>query len=162
MQAHEVQWGPFRVDLRHEGVWHGAEVRHLRPKTFAVLRYLVTHPDRVVTKEELLAAVWPETVVHEAALNMCISQLRRVLGDDPQAPQFIATVHRRGYRFTAALTAAKPPATGPDVPLPLRHAPSPCRSPVFRLPCWWAGSARYTACTAGLSKRDRGSGKSCS
>ena len=117
MEAHEVQCGPFRVDLRNECVWHGAEALHVRPKTFAVLRYFVTHPDCLVTKEELLAAVWPETVVHEAALNICISQLRRVLGDDPQAPRFIATVHRRGYRFIGALTVAGPPATEPEVSL---------------------------------------------
>src|SRR6516165_930595 len=66
MEAHEVHCGPFRVDLRNERVWHGAEALHLRPKSFAVLRYFVTHPGRLVTKEELLAAVWPETVVQEA------------------------------------------------------------------------------------------------
>ena len=115
MEAHEVQCGPFRVDLRDESLWHGAEALHLRPKMFAVLRYFVTHPGHLVTKEELLAAVWPESVVHEAALSICISQLRRVLQDDPQAPRFIATVHRRGYRFIAALTAAEAPMTAPDV-----------------------------------------------
>jgi hypothetical protein len=67
MEAHEVQCGPFRVDLRNECVWDEAGALHLRPKTFAVLRYFVAHPDRLVTKDELLAAVWPETVVHEAA-----------------------------------------------------------------------------------------------
>jgi DNA-binding response OmpR family regulator len=49
MGADVLQCGPFRVDLRNECVWHGAEVRHLRPKTFAVLRYLVTHPGRLLT-----------------------------------------------------------------------------------------------------------------
>jgi DNA-binding winged helix-turn-helix (wHTH) protein len=114
MEAHEVQCGPFRVDLRNECVGYGAETLHLRPKTFAVWRYLVAHAGRLVTKEELLATVWPETVVHEAALNICISQLRRVLGDDPQVPRFIETVHRRGYRFIAALTVADPPVTVPE------------------------------------------------
>ena len=115
IEAHEVHCGSFRVDLRNERVWYGAEALHLRPKSFAVLRYFVTNPGRLVTKEELLAAVWPETVVQEAALNICISQLRRVLGDDPQAPRFIETVHRRGYRFIAALTMANPPVTEPAV-----------------------------------------------
>jgi hypothetical protein len=46
MEAHQVQCGPFRVDLRNECLWHGAEALHLRPKTFAVLRYFVTHPSR--------------------------------------------------------------------------------------------------------------------
>ncbi|MGH8071260.1 MAG: AAA family ATPase [Candidatus Entotheonellia bacterium] len=133
MEAHEVQCGSFRVDLRNECVWHGAVALHLRPKTFAVLRYLVTHPGRLVTKEELLEAVWPETVVHEAALNICISQLRRVLGDDPQTPQFIETVHRRGYRFIAALTVAGPPLAMHDAPTGAtpRLLPAPA---VFKAP----------------------------
>jgi DNA-binding response OmpR family regulator len=46
MEAHQVQCGLFRVDLRNECLWHGAEALHLRPKTFAVLRYFVTHPSR--------------------------------------------------------------------------------------------------------------------
>jgi predicted ATPase/DNA-binding winged helix-turn-helix (wHTH) protein len=134
MEAHEVHCGPFRVDLRNECVWHGAEARHVRPKTFAVLRYFVSHPGRLVTKEELLAAVWPETVVHEAALNICISQLRRVLGDDPQAPRFIGTVHRRGYRFIAALTAAEPPATEPEVTLATATRPQAVLPTLIKAP----------------------------
>jgi DNA-binding winged helix-turn-helix (wHTH) protein len=94
METHDVQCGAFRVDLRNECVWHGAKVLRLRPKSFAVLRFLVTHPGRLVTKVELLAAVWSENVVHEAALTICIGQLRRLLGDDPQAPRFLETVHR--------------------------------------------------------------------
>jgi predicted ATPase/DNA-binding winged helix-turn-helix (wHTH) protein len=122
------------VDLRNERVWHGAEALHLRPKSFAVLRYLVTHPGRLVTKEELLAAVWPETVVQEAALNICISQLRRVLGDDPQAPRFIETVHRRGYRFIAALTMANPPVTEPAAPTAAGTPPLAVPPPLLRAP----------------------------
>jgi DNA-binding response OmpR family regulator len=53
MEAHEVQCGPFRVDLRNECVWYGGRALHLRRKTFAVLRYFVTHPGRLVPKEEL-------------------------------------------------------------------------------------------------------------
>jgi len=71
----------------------------LRPKTFAVLRYLVDHPEQLVTKEELLNAVWAETVVGEDALTGCIRDLRKVLGDEAKRPQYIETVHRRGYRF---------------------------------------------------------------
>ena len=71
----------------------------LRPKTFAVLRYLVEHPEQLVTKEELLNAVWAETVVGEDALTGCIRDLRKVLGDEAKRPQYIETVHRRGYRF---------------------------------------------------------------
>ena len=71
----------------------------LRPKTFAVLRYLVEHPEQLVTKEELLDAVWAETVVGEDALTGCMRDLRKVLGDEARPPQYIETVHGRGFRF---------------------------------------------------------------
>jgi DNA-binding winged helix-turn-helix (wHTH) protein len=134
MEVHEVQCGPFRVDLRNECVRHGAEVLHLRPKSFAILRYFVTHPGRLVTKDELLGAVWPDTAVHEAALNICISQLRRLLGDDSQTPRFIETVHRRGYRFIAALTVLEPPGTEPDVSLATGTAPLTVPPPLLKTP----------------------------
>src|SRR5215510_2967194 len=154
MEAHEVQCGPFRVDLRNECVWHGAEALHLRPKTFAVLRYFVTHPGRLVTKEELLAAVWPETVVHEAALNICISQLRRVLEDDPQAPRFIATVHRRGYRFIAALIVAEPPPTEPDV-TPATGTRLPAAPPTLVRAPLLVGREREVECLHGWLEQAR-------
>ena len=71
----------------------------LRPKAFAVLDYLLGHPGRLVTKEELLNAVWPGTFVGEAVLKVAIRQVREAIGDDPQSPRFIETAHRRGYRF---------------------------------------------------------------
>src|SRR2546425_1839755 len=59
------QWhfGAFRLDLAHTCLWRGEEALRLPPKVFAVLYYLVTHPDRLVTKDELLDAVWPATAV---------------------------------------------------------------------------------------------------
>ena len=68
----------------------------LPPKPLAVLAYLVARAGQVVTKDELLEAVWPETVVSEGVLKTCLAQIRRVLGETAQAPQYIATVHRRG------------------------------------------------------------------
>ena len=87
------------IDLAREVVWCGEVPRRLTPKAFAVLRYLVAHPDRVVTRDELWEAVWPGVIVSEAALNVCVRELRQALGDTPQAPRFIATMPRRGYRF---------------------------------------------------------------
>ena len=86
----------FRLDPDHACLWRDAEALGLPPKTFAVLHYLVTHPDRLVTKEELLDAIWPETAVTDAVLRVAIGALRKVLRDTAQAPRFIATVHRRG------------------------------------------------------------------
>jgi DNA-binding winged helix-turn-helix (wHTH) protein len=93
----------WRVDWANECVWHGRAMVRLPPKVFAVLRLLVAQAGQLVTKESLLQAVWPEAVVSEAVLTSCIGELRKALGDTAQAPRFIQTVHRRGYRFIGDL-----------------------------------------------------------
>ena len=82
------QWAfdRFRVDLDHACLWHGAEVIALPPKAFDLLRYFVTHPDRVVTKDELLDAVWPQTAVTDAVVRVTIGALRKGLGDTAGNP----------------------------------------------------------------------------
>src|SRR5215813_8250652 len=106
----------FRLDPDHACLWRDAEAFVLPPKAFAVLHYLVTHPDRLVSKDELLGAVWPETTVSDAAMRVVIGALRRMLDDPPQAPRFIATVSRRGYRFLAPVIEHTGTASGPAVP----------------------------------------------
>src|SRR5437667_7615530 len=97
--AHEVQFGPFRLNVQDERLWQGAQARHLRRNSLAVLRYLLARPGRLVTKAELLDEVWPGLTVVEGVLTNCLRELRRSLGDDARQPQYIETVHRRGYRF---------------------------------------------------------------
>jgi predicted ATPase len=75
----------------------------LRPKTFAVLRHLAQRPGALVTKDELLDAVWADTAVTENTLTQSIGELRRVLKDDSN-PRFIETVHHRGFRFVAQIS----------------------------------------------------------
>jgi predicted ATPase/DNA-binding winged helix-turn-helix (wHTH) protein len=104
-----VCFGAFRLDLGDERLWRGQEALPLSPKAFAVLRYLLSHAGQLVTKDALFAAVWPETSVSEWALTVTIRALRRALGDQARRPQFIETVHRRGYRFIAPVTLAAPP-----------------------------------------------------
>src|SRR5262245_25160171 len=94
-----LQFGPFRLVPEDERLWHGAEAIGLRPKSFAVLRYLIEQAGRLVTKEELAQAVWPGLAVSDATLTVCLGEIRKALGDEVRAPRFIATVHRRGYRF---------------------------------------------------------------
>ncbi len=79
----------------------GREVE-LRRKSFEVLRYLVENPDRIVTKEELIKAIWPDVVVTDDSLTQCVSEARRALGDGGQT--IIKTVPRRGYRFAAPVS----------------------------------------------------------
>jgi class 3 adenylate cyclase/predicted ATPase/DNA-binding winged helix-turn-helix (wHTH) protein len=100
------QWcfADFRLDPANACLWRGPQPVALTPKAFDVLQYLVTHPDRLVTKDTLLDAVWPETAISDAVVRIAIGELRRALGDTAQAPRFIATVHRRGYRFVAPIT----------------------------------------------------------
>src|SRR5262252_8975398 len=116
-------FGPFRLDLRDERLWCGPEATPLSPKTFAVLRCLVTQAGQLVTKEALLEAVWPDTAVSESILTVAIRTLRRVLGDQAHTPRFIETVHGRGYRFIAPVSATLP-AERPLMGRPRRSLPS--------------------------------------
>ena len=80
------QWvfGSFRLDTTNECLWHGTDTVALKPKTFAVLQYLVAHAGQLVTKAALLDAVWPETAVGDGVLKVCIAELRKALGDRVQ------------------------------------------------------------------------------
>jgi DNA-binding winged helix-turn-helix (wHTH) protein/predicted ATPase len=113
-----AQFGPFHLDEDNACVWRGSEALHLTPKAFAVLRALLARRGRLVTKDELWRCVWPGIAVSDAALTVCIREIRRQLHDDAKAPRVIETVHRRGYRLIAptardARTAmAAPPSSG--------------------------------------------------
>ena len=108
-------FGPFRLDPANACLWRGPEAMALPPKVFAVLHYLVTHPDHLVTKDELLDAVWPETGVTDAVVRVAIGALRKAL-HDTAPPRFIATVPRRGYRFVAPVAVADTPQEPPSSP----------------------------------------------
>src|SRR5262249_16635051 len=97
------QWcfADFRLDPDNACLCRGTQPTALTPTAFAVLHYLVTHPDRLVTKDTLLDAVWLETAVSDAVVRIAIGEVRRALGDTTQASRYIATVQRRGYRFVA-------------------------------------------------------------
>jgi predicted ATPase/DNA-binding winged helix-turn-helix (wHTH) protein len=103
MQRKQILFGPFRFDESNECLWRGNQAIQLRPKAFAVLKYLIDRNGTLVTKQQLLDDVWPETFVGDAVLKDSIRQLRHALDDDPKAPLFIETAHRRGYRFIAQL-----------------------------------------------------------
>src|SRR5678815_4533017 len=100
MDRQQLIFGPFRFDETNECLWRGSQAIPLRPKAFAVLKYLISHKGVLVTKQQLLNDVWPKTYVSEAVLKDCIRQLRHALNDDAKTPQFIETSHRRGYRLS--------------------------------------------------------------
>ena len=111
-------FAPFRLDVSSEQLWREEEAIPLRPKTFAVLRYLVEHAGQLVTKDELLDTVWAGTIVSDTVLKSCIRELREALGDDVQTPQYIATAHRRGYRFIGQLSTLPSQITAPTETVP--------------------------------------------
>ena len=78
----------------------------LTPKAFDVLFFLAQNPNRLVTKEELLQAVWGDTFVEEGNLTQYISHLRKALGDNSEDTRLIVTIARKGYQFTARVTVA--------------------------------------------------------
>jgi DNA-binding winged helix-turn-helix (wHTH) protein len=100
-----ICFGPYRLDRLGGRLFRGARHLPLRLKTFAVLEYLATRPDRLVGRDELLDALWPGTHVTPSVLAGCIRELRRALHDDARMARFIETAHRRGYRFIGAPTA---------------------------------------------------------
>jgi TolB-like protein/DNA-binding winged helix-turn-helix (wHTH) protein len=87
----------------------GTESVHLEPKTIEVLLCLTQRAGEVVTKQEILETVWPDTFVEEVALARCVSELRKILGDNPKAPAFIETIPKRGYRLLAAVSGGSHP-----------------------------------------------------
>src|SRR6266508_6947031 len=113
MSSPQWHFADFRLDPANACLWRGTQAIALTPKAFDVLHYLVTHPDRLVTKDTLLDAVWPETAISDVVVRIAIGELRRALGDTTQAPRFIATVHRRGYRFVAPIMCAAREAAPP-------------------------------------------------
>src|SRR5262249_15730121 len=93
------EFGPYRLDAAERLLWRDGEVVPLQPKTFDVLLALVGRPGRLLEKDELMKAVWPDTVVEEVNLANNISILRKTISENGQ--QFIETVPKRGYRFVA-------------------------------------------------------------
>jgi len=105
--------GDFRLDVAERRLWQGATEVVLAPKAFELLIYLAQRPGQVCSRDQLFAAVWPNTFVDDHALSVQIADIRRALGDSPKAPQYIQTRARRGYVFVAGNAPAPAPAPAP-------------------------------------------------
>ena len=101
-----LRFDRFELDEAEARLTCAGEPVALAPKPFAVLCALTRKPDKLVTKNELLDAVWGHRFVTESVLKSAISEVRAALGDDPKRPRYIETVSRRGYRFIAAAAGA--------------------------------------------------------
>jgi DNA-binding winged helix-turn-helix (wHTH) protein len=106
----EVREGEFCLIRREETI-------PVEPKAFRVLLYLLRNPHRLVTKDELLDAVWQETSVSENSLTRAVALLRRLLGDDTREPRFIATVPTVGYRLLCEVDVSGGETAGAPAPL---------------------------------------------
>lgn len=108
-----IEFGPFRLDAARRVVWKADALLPVPPKAAEILAALAARAGEVVTKQELLALVWPGTFVEEANLSVNVSTLRRVLGCQDDGQPYIQTLHRRGYRFLGRPRLE--PASGPSV-----------------------------------------------
>ena len=111
------EFGKFHCDPREHLLLCGGKPVSLSPKSFEILVALIQSNGRLLTKEELMQQVWPDSFVEEANLTVNISALRRVLGEAPGGQQYIETVPKRGYRFVAPITK------NPDGVKPAQSAP---------------------------------------
>jgi DNA-binding winged helix-turn-helix (wHTH) protein/Tol biopolymer transport system component len=107
--AASYELGPILIDVASRQIWRNGEPVVVPSKSVDALIYLVAHPDRTVTKDELISAVWEDMFVSEDSLFHSISVLRRALGDDSSHPQLIITVPRRGYRLKGPVRALPEP-----------------------------------------------------
>src|SRR5262245_25382225 len=98
---HFYEFSNYRIDPEARVLLHDGKVAPMTPKLFGTLLALVERNGKVVTKDELIKFVWPDTFVEESNLTQNISMLRKLLGESPDEPQYIETVPRRGYRFVA-------------------------------------------------------------
>jgi len=113
----QLSFGRYRFEPATARLWADQREVKLTRKAASVLGLLVERAGQPVTKQELFAAVWSNTVVSDDALTTCIQELRKALGDDAKQPRYIETRHRYGYSFVAELTS--------DAPASLARAPEP-------------------------------------
>lgn len=142
------EFGPFRVDPEKETLARGGEIVPLTPKTFQILLVLVRNHTEVVTKDNLMKQVWPDTFVEEANLSRNIFLLRKALGESPQDHQYILTVPGRGYRLAESVRIV------PEQSVSLiaaQHSRIEVRAQETKPWEWIAGAAVLIAAIAGLA-----------
>src|SRR5258708_10359030 len=113
-----LQFKGYTLDIARNSLRAADRQVALRRKSFELLRYLVENPDRLVTKEELLKAIWPNVIVTDESLMHCVSEVRQAIGDGKQT--IIVTVPRRGYRFAPPIVRVGPSAAA-GLPPPPTH-----------------------------------------
>src|SRR5260221_8409317 len=119
------RFGQFVLDPGRRTLSRADSLVSLPPKAFDVLLFLAQNPNRLVTKEELLQAVWGDTFVEEGNLTQYISHLRKALGDNSEDSRLIMTIARKGYQFTGDVAVAEAADTPKKVALHVPASASP-------------------------------------
>src|SRR5215471_1277283 len=101
---HFYRFGSFRLDPAKRILLRGQKSVPLMPKAFDTLLVLVQNRERMVGKDELMKALWPDSFVEEANLPQNVAVLRKALGDSPREHRYILTIPGRGYRFAAKVS----------------------------------------------------------
>jgi DNA-binding winged helix-turn-helix (wHTH) protein len=143
-----IAFGAFTLYKLDESLWKGSTRIPLRPKSFALLLYLVEHSGCLVTKDQLLGVLWPDCRVGEGALKRLISEIRSALHDSADTPKWIETAHRRGYRFIGHVDRMQLPAEPVDTPMQVSERPEVGGDP--------AGGSEFTLVHRLLEKAQRG------
>jgi TolB-like protein len=110
----ELSFGDHRLDVDRRELWRGAQPIALEPQVFDLLVYLVQNRDRVVSKDDLLAAVWGGRIVSESTLTSRISAVRKAIGDSGEAQRLIRTMPRKGLRFVGPVRQEQNPVAPVD------------------------------------------------
>ena len=122
----EFSFGDHRLDVDRRELWRGAEQIAVEPQVFDLLVYLVRNRDRVVSKDDLLAAVWGRGIVSESTLTSRISAVRKAVGDSGEAQRLIRTMPRKGLRFVGVVQEGQKPAARFDArPMAANDLPRP-------------------------------------
>jgi DNA-binding winged helix-turn-helix (wHTH) protein/Tol biopolymer transport system component len=108
-----LAFGPFAFDRNSRMLRRGSQELALPPRVLGILELLLQRAGEVVPRQELIDAVWKDAFVTDTSLAEAVSFLRQALGDDPQSPTYVQTVHRRGYRFVAPVSSPDAPAVTP-------------------------------------------------
>ena len=134
--SHLYRFGQFVIDPGRRTLSRADSPISLTPRAFDVLLFLAQNPNRLVTKEELLQAVWGDTFVEEGNLTQYISHLRKALGDNAEDTRLIVTIARKGYQFTADVTVAEGADTAKQaaVQIPIAESSQAKTQPVLESP----------------------------
>jgi TolB-like protein/DNA-binding winged helix-turn-helix (wHTH) protein len=117
-------FGPFRLDPTHRALWRGGTRLKVAGRLFETLLYFVENPERIIEKDELIAAIWPGRIVEESNLTQAISALRKVLHVEGAPAPMIATISGRGYRLAVAVRRDNGVPPAQSIALPIAAATS--------------------------------------